>query len=107
MTKASLWGEAVSKQKESGLSAAEFCRREGLRIVRFYYWRKKLLGKSKFAEVHVVADDFPVTLQPGDSTASLPAIEILLLSGERIRLTGFSSLNCLGDVVKALRERPC
>jgi hypothetical protein len=106
MTEASLWGEAVSRQKESGLSAAEFCRREGLRIVRFHYWQKKLSGKSSFAEIHV-SDNAPVLPLRNDSSVSLPAVEIIFLSGERMRFTGFSSLNCLVDIVKALRERPC
>ena len=36
------WRGYVQAQAESGLSIAEFCRREGLRKAGFYAWRKRL-----------------------------------------------------------------
>jgi transposase-like protein len=38
----SFWQMAIQMQQESGLSMAEFCRREGLNSSSFYVWRRKL-----------------------------------------------------------------
>jgi hypothetical protein len=106
MTKASLWSEAVSRQKESGLPVSAFCRREGLKAGRFRYWKEKLSGRSDFAEIHVAADDAPVLAFPNGPVALSPTVEILFLSGDRIRVCGFSSLTCLAEIVRALRKKP-
>ena len=106
MTKANLCNETICRQRESGLLLAAFCRREGLKTSRFPYWKKKLSGKSFFIEVRV-ADHAPVLPVPNDIGTSSPTMEIMLLCGDRIRLTGFSSLSCLADVIAVLRERRC
>lgn len=106
MTKADLWCGTLCRRRESGLSAAAFCRREGLKASQFHYWKKKLSGKSFFTEVWV-ADHASVLPLPNDLDTSLPTMEIILLCGDRIRLTGFSSWSCLVEVIAALRERPC
>jgi hypothetical protein len=36
------WQMAIEMQRESGLSIAEFCRREGLQAAMYYAWRRKL-----------------------------------------------------------------
>jgi len=36
------WRQRVERQRTSGLSIAEFCRREGVSAVTFYTWRRKL-----------------------------------------------------------------
>jgi len=40
------WRERLERQRKSGLSIAEFCRREGLSAVTFQTWRRKLQGES-------------------------------------------------------------
>lgn len=41
------WEERVARHRASGLSVAEFCRREGVHPVTFYGWRRRLAGESK------------------------------------------------------------
>ena len=35
------WESIVKKQAASGLSAASFCRREGINLKSFYHWRRR------------------------------------------------------------------
>ena len=44
---AAKWEERVARQRASGLSVAEFCRRERVHPVTFYGWRRRLAGGSK------------------------------------------------------------
>jgi len=37
-----LWAERVWRFEQSGLTGAEWCRREGLPLEQFYVWRRKL-----------------------------------------------------------------
>lgn len=46
---ASVWEERrawISKQEASGLSAAQFCRENGLHVGRFHTWRHRLAQES-------------------------------------------------------------
>ncbi len=43
----SKWHRLLEKYEESGLSVAEFCRREGLQPHNFRYWHKKYQARSK------------------------------------------------------------
>ena len=49
------WRTLIAEQKESGQSAAAFCRTRGLREALFYYWKKQLheVARSQFVEVRV------------------------------------------------------
>ena len=40
--KESVWRARVEKQKTSGLSQSEFCRKEGIKDNRFCYWKKTI-----------------------------------------------------------------
>jgi transposase-like protein len=40
------WRERMERQRESGLSIAEFCRREGVSAVTFYTWKRKLQDEA-------------------------------------------------------------
>src|SRR5215470_19654998 len=53
------WCNLIAEQKESGQSAAGFCRTRGLREALFYYWKKQLpeVARSQFVEVQVAKPD--------------------------------------------------
>ena len=40
------WRERVERQRKSGLSIAEFCRKEGVSSITFHTWKRKLQGAS-------------------------------------------------------------
>jgi hypothetical protein len=49
------WRDAIRRQKLSGLSIAQFCRKEGIAQASFYNWRKKLADheSSPFLEIRL------------------------------------------------------
>lgn len=42
LEKAEHWRGVLARQAASGLSAAEFCRRDGISNCQFFYWKKRL-----------------------------------------------------------------
>jgi transposase-like protein len=50
------WRQRIKRQRESGLSIAEFCRREDVSAHSFYVWRRNLRGASlRRRELHADA----------------------------------------------------
>lgn len=77
------WRSLIAEQKESGQSAAAFCRTRGLREALFYYWKKRLqeVAGSQFVEVRVAKPD----LSERASRAALGStIEVRLHNGRRL-----------------------
>jgi hypothetical protein len=79
-----------------------FARRHGLSLGCFDYWKRRLRAASAaaprvtFAPVHVVADSAPTST----------AIELVLVSGERLTIPAGVSSAHLRAVLAALRA-PC
>jgi hypothetical protein len=95
------WREAVTRQRESGLSIKGFCAKEALAIATFFVWKPTLAGGAAPASVGFA----PVRLQPETLSEPVPGgIEILLAHGRRIRLTGAVDRRQLRDVLAALVE---
>lgn len=69
MKKEAYWRGQVAALEQSGLSAAEYCRRQGIREGQIFYWRSRLGKKAAFARVGVGL-----------------SIEIELASGARLKL---------------------
>lgn len=46
---ATRWRERISRHRRSGLSIAEFCRRERLSQASFFAWRKRVVGQRAAA----------------------------------------------------------
>lgn len=90
------WAELIRQQEQSGLSVAAFCRNHDLVEQSFYNWRKKL-GSSplvRFALVEAAA--------PGANVAA--PIELILASGDRVRIGAGTDTATLRAVLGALRE---
>jgi transposase-like protein len=52
------WRNLIAEQKESGQSAAAFCRTRGVREALFYYWKKQLQEAARqFVELQVAKPD--------------------------------------------------
>ena len=69
------WLELVERQKGSGLSVAEFCRRNGLTENSFYRWRR-LLGDEvevPFVSLSVVASPTVDVELPGGAIVKAAA----------------------------------
>jgi transposase-like protein len=91
------WQELIRQQQESKLSVSAFCRQHGFSDQSFYNWRKRL------------AADEPVRFALVDanpSGADRPApLELILASGDRVRIAPGADAATLRAVLTVLRER--
>ena len=89
----SRWRELVDEQRDSGLSIAEFCRRQDVSQASFYQWRKKLRESmpepESFVPLSVIGGsgvevELPcgaVVRLPSGDEQSLEQVVLLLLAG--------------------------
>jgi transposase-like protein len=96
-TRQKRWAELIRLQGQSKLSVSAFCREHGVSDQSFYNWRKRLSGDEplRFA---LVETNGPVTKD------SLP-VELILASGDRLRITPGTDAGTLRTVLSVLRER--
>jgi transposase-like protein len=95
-TKRECWNKLIAEQQMSRLSVAAFCRERGITETSFYYWRKRLRenGTVRFALLETKA----VT---ADTT---PAIELVLGTGERLRISNGVDAATLRLILDAVRR---
>lgn len=101
------WREIIAEHQRSGLGVRAFCRASSVRETAFYYWRRELRrrqGERKqrrddapaaapmFVPVHLAEDDVPAA-----------PIEIVLLTGCRVHVTGRVDREALTEVLAALQ----
>ena len=91
------WTELIRQQQQSGLSVSVFCRDRGFSDQAFYYWRKRL---SVHAPVR-----FALVAAGAETTADPAPIELLLASGDRLRIAPGTDALTLRTVLNVLRER--
>ena len=96
-TKSDQWRERLAAQRRSGLSVKQFCKEQGLTEYSFYAWRKRLRGEGpvRFALVERGA----VRQQP----ATEASLELVLATGERLRIGAGVEVATLRTVLEALR----
>jgi transposase-like protein len=80
------WRNLIAEQKESGQSAAAFCRTRGLREALFYYWKKQLqeVARPQFVEVQVAKPDLS---QNHSGAAQGTTIEVRLGNGRSLMVS--------------------
>jgi hypothetical protein len=87
--------ERVADQERSGLSVRQFCRERELSEYAFYAWRRRLRkGPVRFALIDRTASII---------TAPEPSLELVLASGERLRIGAGVDAATLRLVLEALR----
>ena len=96
--KAEEWAERIAAQQHSGLSVKQFCREQGLTEYSFYTWRKRLQesGPVRFAVVERSA-------RRQERTAEA-ALELVLATGERLRIGPGVDITTLRTVLDVLRR---
>lgn len=122
VSKREFWRGKVAEQAASGLSAREFCRREGLSVHSFYGWRRALsasaddgpvsnrggefrplVGEEVFAPVMVSGG--PVGGVDGEGGAGCGSVEVLLPGGIAVRVRPGFDAPTLTRVIAALSVR--
>jgi transposase-like protein len=95
--KADQWAERIAAQQRSGASVKQFCKEHGLTEYSFYAWRKRLqqTGPVRFALV----ERHPQPQEPAGETA----LELVLATGERLRISAGVDAATLRTVVDVLR----
>ena len=97
------WQGHVSAQQESGLSRAEYCRRQNLSYHALTYWRKKL-ARSSPASAALVPVPIEKLLSPS-STGYGAGIKIILNNGGAIEVAEQFSPETLLKVLSVLERR--
>ena len=89
------WRERIAEQARSGVSVKQFCKERGFSAWSFYSWRKRL------------RDTEPVRFALVDHTGLPQALEwnleLMLLSGERLRIGEGVDAVTLRTVLETLR----
>ena len=95
--KSDQWAERIAAQRRSGTSVKQFCKEQGVTEYSFYAWRKRLqqTGPVRFALV----DRSPRR----EERATEAALELLLRSGERLRISAGVDAATLRVVLDVLR----
>ena len=95
--KAGEWAERIAAQQRSGMSVKQFCKEQGLTEYSFYAWRKRLQGTGpvRFALVERSA-------RRQERTAE-PIMELVLATGERLRIGPGVDITTLRIVLNVLR----
>jgi transposase-like protein len=98
-TRQNRWAELMRQQAQSGLSVNAFCRRHGVSNQSFYSWRKRLSSKIADEPVRFALVETEAPIRKGIS-----ALELLLASGDRLRISAGTDAATLRTVLQVLRE---
>jgi len=91
------WQELIQQQERSKLSVSAFCRQHGFSDQSFYNWRKRLAVDQPVRFALVEAN-------PSGADRFAP-LELILASGDRVRIAPGTDAATLRAVLDALRER--
>lgn len=92
------WRELIAAHERSGLSVRMFCKEQGIAEHLLFYWRKRLRNQQdpvRFALVEGGATPA--------GTESEPTLELVLNTGERLRIGAGVNGFTLRTVLEALR----
>lgn len=98
------WEMVIDTWQSSDLSVRQFCKQEGLSEPSFYSWRKKLAKCDKPEDGKVkepAPSDFIAISLPDSHSAGL---ELILSSGNTLRITPATDSKTLASVISALQE---
>lgn len=109
-SKEALWRRTVRRQRQSGLTIREFCRKHQVRETAFYFWRRELERRgTMFLPVRVTpepgrqvaAEARPALPRPA-SRPSEGRIVIVLAGGRRVHVAPPVDRRALADVLAVL-----
>jgi transposase-like protein len=94
------WQGLIREQQQSKLSVSAFCRKHGFSDQSFYSWRKRLAADGKDEPVRFAL----VESHPSGIDRHAP-LELILASGDRLRIAPGADAETLRAVLNVLRER--
>jgi transposase-like protein len=95
-SKPDYWRKLIAEQEGGGQKVRPFCRERGITEPSFYYWRKRLQKRDsvQFALLET---------RPTDMGRATSAFELVLTSGERLRIGNEADANTLRMVLEIVR----
>lgn len=113
--KARFWRQALRRHRKSGLTVSAFCAAEGLKDWSFHWWRRELAKRDREKPVakpvpvpQDVLSFVPVQLVPERAEQHTSStIEVVLTSGQRIRVPAGFDPQALDNVLTVLEGRRC
>ena len=97
-----LWRQRLARFESPGLSAPDFCVKEGVALSSFYAWRRRLNGPAATP----AADQAESRFVPIRIREAAP-VELHLPGGVTLRLTPGCDLDFVRSLVAALGEPSC
>ncbi|MGO9228812.1 MAG: IS66 family insertion sequence element accessory protein TnpA [Bryobacteraceae bacterium] len=94
------WRERIAAQERSGLSVRRFCKEQGIAEHLLFYWRKRLRNQQQSVPVRFALVERGVAPV---GTVTEPALELVLNTGERLRIGVGVDQTALRTVLAALR----
>ncbi len=105
--KAIYWRRHVADCLASGLSGRAYAKRAGVSVSGLSYWRKRVAASQQIRSTRAGDDAGFLPVHLGASRGAGPAaLEIGLLSGRLVRLTGPVDPEWLAVIIRLL-EAPC
>ncbi|MCF7973618.1 MAG: hypothetical protein K9N55_07375 [Phycisphaerae bacterium] len=99
------WQGVIGQWKDSGLTAAQFIKQNRLHDSLFYVWRKRLLGaqdsdKTPAQKSHTAQPFIQVKMPPANTSG----LELVLVSGNRLKISTGMNQETLAQTVSVLQE---
>ena len=90
------WRKLIAEQEGGGQKVRPFCRERGITEPSFYYWRKRLRKREsvQFALIET---------GPTDTGSTTSVFELVLTSGERLRIGNEADAATLRMVLEVVR----
>ena len=90
------WRERIAEQERSGIPVQQFCKERGITEQFFYFWRKRLRKQEP-------CDSHWWKTEPARQHAPKTGLELVLVTGERLRIGTDIDPSLLRRVLEALR----
>ena len=106
------WRRIISRQRRSGLTQAEFCRREGVAAYSYSWWKRELVKRDTTApnvgEGESQLSLVPVTLKQASAPlGAFAAFEVVLTNGRMLRVPTSFDATALKRLVSVLEDSTC
>lgn len=117
LTKEKYWRRVFRQWQRSGLTGRDFCAQHGLPEANFYTWRRALARRDqeqrattpRLVPPSILARPAPAFVQlalPAGSAAPA-AIEVVVATGRRLRVSPGFDADLLRQLLRVVEEPPC
>jgi hypothetical protein len=103
---AARWRERIDRWRSSGLSVAEFCRREGISEPSFFAWRKRLAGRRAKSPVRRQAKSPRFVELPPLAWSAMAGVQIALPGGAIVTLSPQATTELVTAAIRAAMPAP-